>query len=145
MGPERSYQAFTLLPVTENTAIVAQLVDTFNQREFRRAERLFAREYVNRAPAPYARYRPETLGTSGMYGLVAIVPDARAEIVQLVDKGDLVVLHTLVRGHTQDGDVAVEFVNVFRLENGRICESWGLVDALEVMRRLGVELETSQR
>jgi predicted SnoaL-like aldol condensation-catalyzing enzyme len=120
-------------------------VDTFNLRELRRAERLFARDYVNRAPAPFAKHLPETLGTSGMLGLLELLPDARAEIVQLVEKGNLVVLHTLVRGRGEDGDVVVEFVNVFRVESGRICESWGLVDALEVMRELGVELETTQR
>lgn len=122
-----------------NKDIVEQLVECFNQREFRRAERLFAPGYVNRAPAPYAKDRPETLGTSGMLGLVQILPDARAEIVQLVEKGDLVVLHTLVRGRNSDGDVAAEHVNVFRVEDGCICESWGLVDALEIMRQLGVQ------
>ena len=122
-----------------NTDIVEQLVECFNQREFRRAERLFAPDYVNRAPPPYAKDRPETLGTSGMLGLVQILPDARAEVVQLVEKGDLVVLHTLVRGRNSDGDVAAEHVNVFRIANGFICESWGLVDALEIMRQLGVQ------
>jgi predicted SnoaL-like aldol condensation-catalyzing enzyme len=130
--------------VPDNTAIVEQLVDAFNQRDFRRAERLYARGYVNHNPLPVAKDRPETLGTSGMRGLVEAVPDARSEIVQLVDKGNLVILHTLVRGTNEDGDVAVEFVNVFRLENGRICESWALVDALELMRQLGVSLEPSQ-
>jgi predicted SnoaL-like aldol condensation-catalyzing enzyme len=125
--------------VGRNTEIVAQLVEAFNERDFRRAERLYAHDYVNRAPAPFAKHRPESLGTSGMIGLVEILPDARSEIVQLVEKGDLVVLHTLVRGRNQDGDVAAEFVNVFRLENERICESWGLVDALDIMRQLGVE------
>jgi predicted SnoaL-like aldol condensation-catalyzing enzyme len=121
-----------------NTDIVEQLVECFNQRDFRRAERLFSADYVNRAPAPYAKDRPETLGTSGMLGLVQILPDARAEIVQLVENGNLVVLHTLVRGRNADGDVAAEHVNVFRVEDGCICESWGLVDALDIMRQLGV-------
>jgi predicted SnoaL-like aldol condensation-catalyzing enzyme len=122
-----------------NTDIVERLVECFNERDFRSAERLYAPDYVNRAPAPFAKERAETSGTSGMRGLVQILPDARSEIVQLVEKGNLVVLHTLVRGRNADGDVAAEFVNVFRIEDGRICESWGLVDALEIMRQLGVQ------
>ena len=130
---------FRLQPVTRNSEIVAQLVNAFNERDFHRAERLFAADYVNRAPLPVARYKPESLGTSGMRGLVEVMPDARSEILQLVDKGDLVVLHTLVRGSTADGDIAYEFVNVFRVADGKICESWSLVDALNLMRELGLE------
>lgn len=133
------------MPETANTEVVRQLVDAFNRREFARAERLYARNYVNRSPLPLAKYQRETLGTSGMRGLVEVVPDARSEIVQLVDKGDLVVLHTLVRGQSKDGgDFALEFMNVFRLVDGQICESWSLVDALKLMRELGVAPEPTR-
>jgi predicted SnoaL-like aldol condensation-catalyzing enzyme len=122
-----------------NTAVVRQLVEAFNTREFARAERLYAPDYVNRSPLPLATFQRETLGTSGMRGLVDAVPDAQSEIVQLVDKGDKVVLHTLVRGTTRDGGAfSLEFMNVFRLDGGKICESWSLVDALRLMRELGV-------
>ena len=125
--------------MSRNSEIVRQLVEAFNERDFHRAERLYARDYVNRNPLPVAKYRPESLGTSGMIGLVEALPDARSEILQLVDKGDLVVLHTLVRGSTPDGDIAFEFINVFRVADGKICESWSLVDALKLMRELGLE------
>jgi predicted SnoaL-like aldol condensation-catalyzing enzyme len=72
------------------------------------------------------------------------VPDARSDIVQLVEKGNLVVLHTLVRGRGEYGDVAVEFVNVFRLENGLIQESWSLADSLKLMGELGIKLEATE-
>jgi predicted SnoaL-like aldol condensation-catalyzing enzyme len=134
----------------ESRAIVQRLLDAFNAREFDRAERLYAPDYVNHSPPPFAKPGGETQGTRGMRDLVEGIPDARAEVVRLVEKGNLIVLHSLVRGRhaaplgdidATDGDVALEFINIFRIEGGRICESWGLVDSLDLLRQLGVTLE----
>jgi predicted SnoaL-like aldol condensation-catalyzing enzyme len=130
--------------VSGNTAVVEQLVEAFNARDFARASRLFTPDYEMHDVLPIAKAGPASDGTRGMRGVVEHIPDARTEIVQLVEKGNLVVLHSIVRGVADAGLVAVEFINIFRVEDGRIAEGWGLIDSLELMRQLGVVLEPTQ-
>jgi predicted SnoaL-like aldol condensation-catalyzing enzyme len=141
MGPGRGLHSPAM---TERTAIVEELIDCFNKRDYRRAARLYAPDYVNHDPLPIAAEGAASDGTRGIRGLAATLPDSQCEIVQCVQKGKLVVLHTHVEGHNVPGElVAVDFITVFRVENGLIHESWGLVDSLDLMRQLGVTLETT--
>jgi predicted SnoaL-like aldol condensation-catalyzing enzyme len=131
--------------VTDPTTPVRQLIEAFNDRDFERARMLYARTYVNHDPLPIAAPGEPNDGTRGIRGLAATLPDSHCEIVQCLQKGKLVVLHTHVEGHNVHGnEVAVEFITVFRVEGGLIHESWGLVDAIELMRQLGLSLEPSQ-
>jgi predicted SnoaL-like aldol condensation-catalyzing enzyme len=128
--------------MTDRTAPVRELIQAFNDRDFDRATMLYARTYVNHAPLPIAAAGAPNDGTRGIRGLADTLPDSYCEIVQCVQKGELVVLHTSVEGHNMHGDlVSAEFMTVFRVENGLIQESWGLVDPVALMRRLGLALE----
>jgi predicted SnoaL-like aldol condensation-catalyzing enzyme len=130
--------------MTDRTAVVRELIEAFNVRDFDRAAPLYSRTYVNHDPLPIAADGPPSDGTRGIRGLAATLPDSHCEIVQCVQKGNLVVLHTLVRGHNVHAEpVSAEFITVFRIEDGLIHESWGLVDSLDLMRRLGIALETT--
>jgi steroid delta-isomerase-like uncharacterized protein len=72
-------------------------------------------------------------------------PDAHHEINDLIREGDRVVLRTTARA-THRGrfegvdptDRSVEFTGlvVYRIEDGRIAESWGEVDFLRLIREL---------
>ena len=129
----------------DETAVVRQLIEAFNDRDFDRAARLYAATYVNHDPLPIAAEGAPSDGTRGIRGLAATLPDSHCEIAQCVQKGKLVVLHTQVHGHNVHGAfVSVEFITVFRVEDGLIQESWGLVDSLDLMRKMGITLETAR-
>jgi predicted SnoaL-like aldol condensation-catalyzing enzyme len=131
--------------VSEKTRPVEELIDCLNKREFRRATHLYSPGYVNHDPLPIAADGAPNDGTRGIRGLAATLPDCHCDIVQCVEKGNLVVLHTHVEGHNTHGElVAADFITVFRVEDGLIQESWGLVNSLELARQLGITLEPSQ-
>ena len=130
--------------MADGTAVIRQLIDAFNERDFDRAALLYAPTYVNHDPLPIAAEGAASDGTRGIRGLAATLPDSQCEIMQCVQKGKLVVLHTHVRGHNLHGElVSADFITVFRVEDDLIQESWGLVDSLDLMRRLGIEIESA--
>jgi predicted ester cyclase len=131
----------------ENIAVVERLVNAFNERDFRLADALFAVGYVSHNPPPFGKGTGEAVGgIESWHALLEAVPDARAELIRLIPKDDRVIAHTFVHGrHEQQlgmiapshDEIVLEFIKIYRIENGRIAEDWGLVDALELMRQLG--------
>jgi ketosteroid isomerase-like protein len=81
----------------------------------------------------------------------ASFPDVRMEIVELVAEGDKVVGRFTCsathsgqwRGHPPTGRrfEQVDEVYFFRLQDGRISETWGLEDTADRLRQLGLPLD----
>jgi steroid delta-isomerase-like uncharacterized protein len=79
--------------------------------------------------------------------LRAAFPDLRVEINDLIAEGDKVVARNTVTG-THRGEfmgipptgrrVAYDEIFVVRFADGRIAETWGVVDLASLMRQLGV-------
>ena len=80
----------------------------------------------------------------------ASFPDARMEIVELVEEGDSVAGRFTCsathlgpwRGHAPTGRrfEDVDEAYFFRFREGRIAEAWGLEDTLSRMRQLGLDV-----
>ena len=105
--------------------------------------------------APDAMIRtPLPIKTSGAQAikevftrLLAVYPDLRVEIKDLVAEGDKVVSRNTVTG-TQLGDylghpptgkrVTYNEIFIMRFAGGRIVETWGVVDVLSQMKQIGV-------
>jgi predicted ester cyclase len=74
-------------------------------------------------------------------------PDVQATVEDLLADGDKVVARVSYHG-TQQGafraisptgkPIAVMGINIFRIENGKMVEHWGLADRLSALRQLGV-------
>jgi steroid delta-isomerase-like uncharacterized protein len=74
-------------------------------------------------------------------------PDLHITVEDLIAEGDKVVARNSVTG-THQGDymglpptgksVTYDEIFIFRFVNGRVAETWGVVDVLSQMRRLGV-------
>jgi predicted ester cyclase len=74
-------------------------------------------------------------------------PDLHVQVEDLIAEGDKVVSRNTVTG-THQGEymglqptgksVTYDEIFIFRLANGRITESWGVVDVLSQLRQLGV-------
>lgn len=80
--------------------------------------------------------------------LLAALPDLRVHVEDLIAEGDKVVTRNTVTGTHTGGPYmgvpatgkAIEYKEIFigRFENGRVVETWGVVDVLSQMKQLGV-------
>lgn len=93
---------------------------------------------------------PDVVGPGGVKNLIgalrAAMPDLRAEIDDFVAEGDRVaVRYTMSGTHTgellgiQGTGRRVTFagMNIYRLVDGKLAESWQLLDSLGLLRQLG--------
>jgi predicted ester cyclase len=75
-------------------------------------------------------------------------PDRKLEILDIVDGGDRVFVRTRVTGTNQGGFPAfnvpangnpfqIEAVSIYRFEDGKVVEHWGMNDALALLMQLG--------
>ncbi len=79
--------------------------------------------------------------------LLRAFPDLHVKVEDLIAEGDKIVSRNTVTG-TQRGEymglpptgksVTYNEIFIFRFVNGRIAETWGVVDVLSQMRQLGV-------
>jgi len=78
---------------------------------------------------------------------LAAFPDLKATVVDLLADGDKVVALVNVQGTHQAAlratsptgkQINVTAINIFRIENGKLVEHWGLTDRLSALQQLGV-------
>ena len=135
------------MAMTDNKAVAEQFVENFNERDWERQRALFADDYVNHNPPPFpgADAGPDGM-IFAMKTFSGAFPDARAEARAILTDGDHVVLHNVIRGRHEGEFLGVEatgkeakaeFIHIFRVEDGRIAERWGLIDAMSLMQQLG--------
>ena len=131
----------------ESKAVAHRLLELWNDGDFDAIEHLVAPDFVNHNPPPIPGVGPDRNGMlSAMRYLREVLPDGRAESVNVVAEGDKVVLHDVIRG-THEGEflgvpptgrqVSFEFIHIFRIADGLIAERWGIADAMGLMHQLG--------
>lgn len=136
----------------DNKALVERLLDAWNRSDFATIEgEIVDPGFVNHNPPPFPGVGADRAGLlTAMRTLRQGFPDGRAEPVQVLAQDDKVVMHDVVRG-THEADfmgiaptgrtVAVEFIHIFRVADGRIVERWGVIDAMGLMQQLGVAMQ----
>ncbi|MBI2854784.1 MAG: ester cyclase [Chloroflexi bacterium] len=131
----------------QNVAIVRRMVDAVNARDFVALR--------DGAHAEFKRHDlagalPEVSGATGPADLIQLllraVPDMRIDIKQIFATEDRVALHMASTG-THQGElfgvpgtgkrVEVNAVNLYRIKDGKIAETWQLLDVWGLMRQLG--------
>lgn len=93
---------------------------------------------------------PPGLGGAKMahQGVMRSFPDRKMEIVDIVDGGDRVFVRTRVTGTNQGGfppfnvpangnPFQIDACSVYRFEDGKVVEHWGMNDALALLMQLG--------
>ena len=135
--------------VDENKGLVLRYFETiWNRGDFEREPEFVARDcIVHASPIPGI--------PSGIEGPLMIVgtfrkgvPDLRLTITVLLAAGDRVVERWIVHGSHTGADLfgtpargaplVLSGINEFRIEDGRIAERWGMMDALGMLQQLGV-------
>ncbi|MDP9356442.1 MAG: ester cyclase [Chloroflexota bacterium] len=133
--------------VEKNKDLIRRVIDrAFNHGDLDIVAEVLADDYLDHAAGPGA-----PRGLEGFRGFVvafrATLPDVVVTVEDLVAEGDRVALRVTWRG-TQLGPLGsvpatglpVEFVgyHVYRVEDGKLTEHWGLQDDLGLLLQLGV-------
>ena len=142
MGADRNKETVRRIVDAINTGDAAHLRDVMH--------RTVADDMVGHAPG-----EPDFHGPEGYLDFVmdfcSVVPDLQVEIVDLIAEDDLVVAQLLFRG-THGGElmglpptgrkVSVPEVAICHMREGELAELFLYWDNLDILRQLGVEIET---
>ena len=135
---------------SHNEAVIRRFHDATNSGDLEQISRaideLVEPDAVIRTPLPIDAAGPEVLKVVFGRPLWAF-PDLRVTIEDLISDGDKVVSRNTVTG-THMGDymghpatgtrITYSEIFIFRFADGRIAETWGVVDVLAQMRQLGL-------
>lgn len=140
-----------------NKATVRRFQDATNTGDTelisRTIDELFQPDALIRTPLPL-----QTSGAEAMKEVFAhllrVYPDLRVTIEDLIAESDKVVSRNTVTGthlgdymgHSPTGrSISYDEIFIFRFADGRIAETWGVVDVLSQMKQLGVIPDTPEQ
>lgn len=134
-------------PAAANKRVVSAIEEAWSTGDLPALDKHFARDYQNHAAIPGM---PTDLGTAKMAHDMAMqaFPDRNVELLDVVAEGDKVAIRTRVTGTNTGGafwlgapanDRSIDFESwaMYRLEDGKVAESWGLNDGMSAMIQLG--------
>ncbi|WP_020573659.1 ester cyclase [Actinopolymorpha alba] len=108
--------------VAANAALVQRMQECFNTRQFDQADDLFTPDFFS-----------HPLGTTGFEAgkdawrkVVAQFPDMCVVAEDILVDGDKVAVRSYVEGMTPDGDARPMLIEIFRVDDGRLAEMWGI-------------------
>jgi predicted SnoaL-like aldol condensation-catalyzing enzyme len=107
------------------SALVQRMQECFNTRQFDQADRLFTPGFFS-----------HPLGSTGFEAgkdawrkVTALFPGMRVTAEDILVDGDKVAIRSSVEGTgTQDGDTQPMLFEIFRIEDGRLAEMWGVTE-----------------
>jgi predicted SnoaL-like aldol condensation-catalyzing enzyme len=107
------------------SALVQRMQECFNTRQFDQAADLFTPDFFS-----------HPLGTTGFEAgkdawrqVVAQFPDMRVVAEDILVDGDKVAIRSSVEGiATPDGDAQPMLIEIFRVDDGRLAEMWGITE-----------------
>lgn len=138
-------------PEARNKAKATEFLQViYNQRQLDRIPDFVADDFVDQTPgAPPPPHGPAMVRRQAD-GTFAAFPDLKFEVQRMLAEGDLVAIHWSSRGHASaamaggavEGKPAtVQGISIFRYDDeGKIAESWDMVDRAGMMQELGFQL-----
>ena len=141
------------MPTRNETLCRRSIEDIFNKGKFESADEIFAKNYTDHDP-----YTPKEFGrgpecarkVAKMYRTA--FPDLKVTIEELFSDGDDVVMRWTAEG-THKGElkgvkpsnkkVRITGINIDRVSEGHIVDSWSSWDALGMMQQIGALPKTA--
>lgn len=130
----------------QNISIIRRTVDLINQQKLSQLTELTHPDFKRH---DLAGALPEVSGTDGPVNLVQMVlraiPDLHYEIEQILAKDDRVVVQLQGTGTHRGEFLGVagtgkrmewNVINIYRFENGKVIETWQLLDVWGLMRQM---------
>jgi len=132
----------------KNKAVVQRYVDEIhNDHSIDAIESIFSSEFIDHMDTYGGLFQGIDGLKKGYAAAFQAFPDLKAIVCQMIAEEDKVVLHKTVMG-THKGEfrgipatgkkVEYQSIYIFRIENNKISEYWGLQDELKLMQQLGV-------
>jgi predicted ester cyclase len=131
----------------ENKAVIRRFVEEVQNNKSEQAyDELNDPEFVNLSSPPGVPADREG-GKIYLFGFLNAFPDCHFTIDDMLAEGDQVVTKKTFRGtHTGEffgipptgNTVELQFVDIMRVQNGRIVEHWNCIDQLSFMQQLDV-------
>ena len=131
--------------LNRNKSVVIRYHEALNRGDISTLDQFFApsyKRYFSPATPPLAADGQK----KGLAALLASFPDIRFTFEDVVAEDDLVAIRVITRG-THKGTfqgipptgkpVTVSGIELFRIENGRIVEHWGTLNAIDALRQMG--------
>lgn len=139
------------MSVADNKRAVANFIEVCqNQHNLAAADDIYHREFVNHYMPGGAAIVPQSSGPGGsfqtFYGmLLGAFPDARIEINEQIGERDLVATRKTLHG-THLGElwgfqptgnkIEFEFIDIFRVKDGKLIEHWTHMDFDDLRRQM---------
>jgi predicted ester cyclase len=134
------------MPEEQNIGIIKRIVALINERKLSQLAEL---THPNFKRHDLAGALPEVSGANGPVDLVQMVlhaiPDIHYEIEQIVAQNDRVVVHLRGTGTHRGKFLGVagtgkriewNGINIYRFEDGKVIETWQLLDVWGLMRQM---------
>jgi predicted ester cyclase len=130
----------------QNKALIHDLADRINARDVDGAITLFSPHYVEHAVMPGM---PAGAEAARMFFsmLFAGFPDVQTTILDMLAEGDKVVVRASTEGTHTGPFLGIpptgrhakwSFIDIHRIENGKIIEHWVETDQMSLMQQLGL-------
>jgi C-1 hydroxylase len=137
------------MSLEENKAIVRKFIEAYNNQDYDLLEKLLAPDYIDHT---------NHVDREGLKQLIKVAfnafPNYHETIEDIIAEGDKVWIRVNVDTGTHTGNfmgfaptrkkLAVEMVDIIRVENGQLVEYWDITDRLDFLRGLGAIEYTEQ-
>ncbi|MCU1645505.1 MAG: hypothetical protein JWN03_5780 [Nocardia sp.] len=109
----------------DNAGLVQRMQECFNTRQFDQAADLFTPDFRNH---PLGATGFEA-GKDAWHKVVAQYPTMRVVAEDILVDGDKVAIRSSVHGTgTPPGDSPPTLIEIFRIDHGRLAETWGITE-----------------
>jgi steroid delta-isomerase-like uncharacterized protein len=126
-------------------ATVQRFYDEMNSGNVEIVDELLSEDFVEHEAFP--GLEPTREGVKQFFGMFrSAFPDLRMEVHDILAEGDRVCVRVTATG-TQQGDfmgmppsgksIDVAIFDLLRIQDGKVAEHWGLLDAMTMMQQLG--------
>ena len=134
-------------PATDNQAIALRFYELFDTEDMTLIERVLATDWIEYPPSA-PNQAPGREGFKPIItGFRQTFPDVRFEVKDVIFQGNKVVVRSVIHG-THQGQfmqfpatgkrVAIDAIDIHRLENGAIVETWHVEDRFGLLQQIGV-------
>lgn len=130
---------------TQISEFVSRFEAVLNGHDLAGSADLFTADFVDHAPWP--GHSPDAAGfAAGLGEMVAAFPDLRVEVQRTVAECDMLTTHFTLSGSQLGAFMGapasgktfnVEAIDIVRMQDGRIAEHWGVIDAAAMAEQLG--------
>jgi steroid delta-isomerase-like uncharacterized protein len=134
------------MSLEENKAVARSFFEEFSKGNLQGVADLMAPDHVFHFPL-FPEPQDKAQHVAGQQRIKGIFPDYRAEIVDQIAEGDMVMSRLIVRG-TQQGEFLgqpgtgqtfeITTINIMRIRDGLVVDEWDELDTLSFLAQLGI-------